>query len=292
MAESAKRHEENSNIIKEIRSSTDAAIRNQGALIKTMEIQIGQMSKVLLERGFGSLPSSLRRQTLETKLNRSQLLKLIFLRYVVSDVVHTPYRGHNTGVYYLNQSLSQDDCKTLDVMIGERHKIGRNSILADPGLPNAQTSQTIITHNAAYQADDLDAYDSDCDELNSAKIALIRIFPGMAQMHSLSLSVNDGCETVNECQKCLKLKTELLNKKDVVDKEIYDKLFLKGNVDDSKVKMDMDEIETLNIELEHRNKVGQSAAKKRVRGELKGKALDKEAIETHSVDPKVSKDNV
>ncbi|GKE48821.1 hypothetical protein Tco_1480079, partial [Tanacetum coccineum] len=31
MAESAKRHEENSNIIKEIRASTDAAIRNQGA---------------------------------------------------------------------------------------------------------------------------------------------------------------------------------------------------------------------------------------------------------------------
>nr|GFD57363.1 hypothetical protein [Tanacetum cinerariifolium] len=25
----------------------------------------------------------------------------------------------------------------------------------------------------AYQADDLDAYDSDCDEINSAKIALI-----------------------------------------------------------------------------------------------------------------------
>ncbi|GJS25041.1 hypothetical protein Tco_0453673 [Tanacetum coccineum] len=46
MAESAKRHEENSNIIKEIRDSTDAAIRNQGASIKTLEIQIGQMSKI------------------------------------------------------------------------------------------------------------------------------------------------------------------------------------------------------------------------------------------------------
>ncbi|GKE69114.1 hypothetical protein Tco_1527186 [Tanacetum coccineum] len=46
MAESAKRHEENSNIIKEIRASTDAAIRNQGVLIKTLEIQIGQMSKI------------------------------------------------------------------------------------------------------------------------------------------------------------------------------------------------------------------------------------------------------
>ncbi|GKC89297.1 putative reverse transcriptase domain-containing protein, partial [Tanacetum coccineum] len=52
MAESAKRHEENSNIIKEIRASTDAVIRNQGASIKTLEIQIGQMSKVLQERGF------------------------------------------------------------------------------------------------------------------------------------------------------------------------------------------------------------------------------------------------
>ncbi|GKB39317.1 hypothetical protein Tco_0884259 [Tanacetum coccineum] len=58
MCESAKRHEENSNLIKEIRASTDAAIRNQGASIKTLEIQIGQMSKVLQERGFGSLPSS------------------------------------------------------------------------------------------------------------------------------------------------------------------------------------------------------------------------------------------
>ncbi|GJU83285.1 hypothetical protein Tco_1285650 [Tanacetum coccineum] len=41
----------------------------------------------------------------------------------------------------------------------------------------------------------------------------------------VNLSVNEGCETVNECQRCLELKTELLNKKDFVDKETYDKLF-------------------------------------------------------------------
>ncbi|GJY47866.1 hypothetical protein Tco_0437822 [Tanacetum coccineum] len=40
----------------------------------------------------------------------------------------------------------------------------------------------------------------------------------------VNLSVNEGCETVNECQRCLELKTELLNKKDFVDKETYDKL--------------------------------------------------------------------
>ncbi|GJR90425.1 DNA-directed DNA polymerase [Tanacetum coccineum] len=43
--ESAKRHEENSNLIKEIQASTDAAMKNQGALIKTLEIQIGKISK-------------------------------------------------------------------------------------------------------------------------------------------------------------------------------------------------------------------------------------------------------
>nr|GFD09933.1 hypothetical protein [Tanacetum cinerariifolium] len=31
----------------------------------------------------------------------------------------------------------------------------------------------VINNNAAYQADDLDSYDSDCDEINSAKIALM-----------------------------------------------------------------------------------------------------------------------
>ncbi|GKC82958.1 hypothetical protein Tco_1138675 [Tanacetum coccineum] len=57
MSESSKRHKENSNLIKEIRALTDA-IRYQGASSKTLEIQIGQISKVLQERGFGSLPSS------------------------------------------------------------------------------------------------------------------------------------------------------------------------------------------------------------------------------------------
>nr|GEU81746.1 hypothetical protein [Tanacetum cinerariifolium] len=41
------------------------------------------------------------------------------------------------------------------------------------GIAEGQATQTVITHNAAYQADDLDAYDSDCDELNTAKVALM-----------------------------------------------------------------------------------------------------------------------
>ncbi|GJZ95419.1 retrovirus-related pol polyprotein from transposon TNT 1-94 [Tanacetum coccineum] len=47
------------------------------------------------------------------------------------------------------------------------------TFLVDLGIPEGQATQTVITHNAAYQADDLDAYDFDCDELNTAKVALM-----------------------------------------------------------------------------------------------------------------------
>ncbi|GJZ02796.1 hypothetical protein Tco_0520757, partial [Tanacetum coccineum] len=42
-------------------------------------------------------------------------------------------------------------------------------------LAAGQAIQTVITHNAAYQADDLDVYDSDCDELNTAKVSLAEV---------------------------------------------------------------------------------------------------------------------
>ncbi|GJU33800.1 retrovirus-related pol polyprotein from transposon TNT 1-94 [Tanacetum coccineum] len=47
------------------------------------------------------------------------------------------------------------------------------AFLADPETAEGQAIQIVITHNAAYQANDLDAYDSDCDELNTAKVTLM-----------------------------------------------------------------------------------------------------------------------
>nr|GEX44938.1 hypothetical protein [Tanacetum cinerariifolium] len=47
------------------------------------------------------------------------------------------------------------------------------SFATDLGIAEGQATQSVITHNAAYQADDLDAYDSDSDELNTAKVALM-----------------------------------------------------------------------------------------------------------------------
>ncbi|GJS71097.1 hypothetical protein Tco_0703938 [Tanacetum coccineum] len=95
MAESAKRHEENSNIIKEIRASTDASIRNQGASIKTLEIQIGQMSKVLQERGIGCLPGSTEpnprdhvKSISTTKADSSEIRRMGCSPYIVSGSHH------------------------------------------------------------------------------------------------------------------------------------------------------------------------------------------------------------
>ncbi|GKD05944.1 hypothetical protein Tco_1180918, partial [Tanacetum coccineum] len=135
----------------------------------------------------------------------------------------------------------------------------------------------------------------------------------------MNSSMNNDSVNVHECKKCLKLETELLNKKDFIEKETYDKLFISyttlkkhcislevdtqlnqeifqrdnyvsnqsapnfdqyfklnelktqsqekdtiikklkeriksliGNMNKDKVKKDIEDIETINIELEHR----------------------------------------
>nr|GFC21636.1 hypothetical protein [Tanacetum cinerariifolium] len=64
--------------------------------------------------------------------------------------------------------------------------------LADPGIAKAQTTQHVITKNAAYQADDLDAYDSDFVQNSN--------FP--SQQDALILSVIEQLKTqVVNCTK-------------------------------------------------------------------------------------------
>ncbi|GJW66872.1 retrovirus-related pol polyprotein from transposon TNT 1-94 [Tanacetum coccineum] len=46
-------------------------------------------------------------------------------------------------------------------------------MIRDLGIVEGQATQTVITYNDAYQADDLDAYDSDYDEPNISKVAFM-----------------------------------------------------------------------------------------------------------------------
>ncbi|GJR94027.1 hypothetical protein Tco_0266201 [Tanacetum coccineum] len=63
-------HERRQSMEETLSKFMNVVVRNQGASIKTLEIQIGQISKVLQERGFGSLPSS-------TKANPRDYVKSI-----------------------------------------------------------------------------------------------------------------------------------------------------------------------------------------------------------------------
>ncbi|GJZ28551.1 hypothetical protein Tco_0573198 [Tanacetum coccineum] len=113
MSESAKRHEENSNLIKEIQASMDAAIRNQGASIKTLEIQIGQMSKVLQERGFRSLPSY-------TKANPRDQVKSISTTIEVDSYLIRASINVMTLSTYLNLGLGELAHTQLIVELADR----------------------------------------------------------------------------------------------------------------------------------------------------------------------------
>ncbi|GJR14557.1 hypothetical protein Tco_0797209 [Tanacetum coccineum] len=107
MSELAKIHEENSNLIKEIRALTDVVIRNQGASIKTLEIQIRQMSKVLQERGFGRIPSS-------TKANPRDQVKSISTTieadsYLICRIGSSQYAvstGHSHTLMYETRQMT------------------------------------------------------------------------------------------------------------------------------------------------------------------------------------------
>ncbi|GJV76697.1 hypothetical protein Tco_1508281 [Tanacetum coccineum] len=79
------------------------------------------------------------------------------------------------------------------------------AFLADPEIAEGQATQTIITHNAAYQADDLDAYDSDCDELNTAKVALMA---NLSHYGSDALTENTYAITIPDSEETLMLAEE------------------------------------------------------------------------------------
>ncbi|GKA48509.1 hypothetical protein Tco_0741467 [Tanacetum coccineum] len=52
------------------------------------------------------------------------------------------------------------------------------AFLADPGFAVGQEPHTTMPHNAAFQTDDLDAFDSDCDEAPRASTAFMAHLSG------------------------------------------------------------------------------------------------------------------
>ncbi|GKB98019.1 retrovirus-related pol polyprotein from transposon TNT 1-94, partial [Tanacetum coccineum] len=160
------------------------------------------------------------------------------------------------------------------------------ALLVDPGVIEYQNIQSIITHNAAYQADDLDAYDSDCVELNTSQVALMANLSrfssdALVEVHNpdnvnnltnqdvqylqetqqLEPKIYDGNVILNtytieilDSEETLMLAEESLSRERHSNTEVERKKIksLSGNVNKDKVKKDIEEIEIINIELDHR----------------------------------------
>ncbi|GJU76423.1 retrovirus-related pol polyprotein from transposon TNT 1-94 [Tanacetum coccineum] len=78
-----------------------------------------------------------------------------------------PKRSKNSTWYQEKMLLvqAQESGKILDEE--------QLAFLADPRIPDAQAIHTAIPHNAAFQTYDLDAYDSNCNDVFTAKAVLM-----------------------------------------------------------------------------------------------------------------------
>nr|GEY79514.1 retrovirus-related Pol polyprotein from transposon TNT 1-94 [Tanacetum cinerariifolium] len=126
------------------------------------------------------------------------------------------------------------------------------AFLADPGMDEAPVAQQTIPSNVAFQTEDLDAYDSDCNDLSLAKAVLM---DNLSSCDSDVISkdnsdVTQNGPTFNQLFEINELKAQ--SEKDMVIRKLKDRiksLMEKEGVEN--VKKDIDEIETINIELEH-----------------------------------------
>nr|GEU99637.1 hypothetical protein [Tanacetum cinerariifolium] len=152
------------------------------------------------------------------------------MEYALTVHQQTEFSSPETGLVLRTSSNPHQQATINNGMVTIPPIQGRkNSTTAGRGVGILSRSRDVkdfkqsicCHHNAVYQADDLDAYDSDCDELNSAKIAL---------MANLSHYGSDNLAEINQDNK-------LVNEILTVDLERYknQERILKDQNNDNKV---------------------------------------------------------
>ncbi|GJV94135.1 hypothetical protein Tco_1541948 [Tanacetum coccineum] len=69
--------------------------------------------------------------------------------------------------------LNATTVKVNDIWLGNALSLSDQGMQHDLGVPDGQAVQTVIPNNAAFQNEDLDTYDSDCDDISNAKAVLM-----------------------------------------------------------------------------------------------------------------------
>ncbi|GJT62226.1 hypothetical protein Tco_1005759 [Tanacetum coccineum] len=94
------------------------------------------------------------------------------------------------------------------------------AFLADPGIIDCHDVQPIIIYNAAFQTNDLDPYDSDCDDISSAKAVL------MVNLLSYGSDVLSKLERYKERVKTLeqRFNVDLNSREKLIDSQMDDEI--------------------------------------------------------------------
>ncbi|GKE35340.1 hypothetical protein Tco_1454662 [Tanacetum coccineum] len=69
--------------------------------------------------------------------------------------------------------LNATTVKVKDIWLGNALSLSDQGMQHDLGFLDGQAVQTIILNNAAFQTEDLDTYDSNCDDISNAKSVLM-----------------------------------------------------------------------------------------------------------------------
>ncbi|GKE63978.1 hypothetical protein Tco_1514345, partial [Tanacetum coccineum] len=117
MAKIAKRHDENTYLIKELQASTDFALRNKKALIKALEIQVRKMSIILHEILSGNLQSSIEIKTIvndetistSVKADKPSIRRIDASQYAVSNLQNRNLFSESKKMTLLSLSHLNDD---------------------------------------------------------------------------------------------------------------------------------------------------------------------------------------
>ncbi|GKA26582.1 retrovirus-related pol polyprotein from transposon TNT 1-94, partial [Tanacetum coccineum] len=149
-----------------------------------------------------------------------------------------PKRPRNATWYKDNAMLAEAQ-EAGQILVEEQL-----AFLADLGVLDGQVVLTIIPNNAAFQNEDLDTYDSDCDDISNAKAVLMANISNYgsdviseANKEQNNESITDELETYKERVKTfeqrlnidLNIREKLINSQ--MDDMIREKLALKEQVD-------------------------------------------------------------
>nr|GFA17513.1 hypothetical protein [Tanacetum cinerariifolium] len=121
--------------------------------------------------------------------------------------------------------------------------------LADPRIVETQSAQYVVTNNVVYQADDLDAYDSDCDELNSAKIALMMNLSHYGSDNLAEVKILKEQKNVDKASESCAQSLEIDNLKHILSEHLKEKESLEQKVTLRKNYFQKEELRNIDREL-------------------------------------------